>query len=366
MEDAGQVTAEPTESERAPRRDGRTATAGPRRTCAAGQREGGSRRAAFHEERDQYRLLFRAFLQRLFESDLFPDTVDPRLLAVWLAAALAGPPAFFAVRLWTLYGPGMTDADLVLASVPHKLFFIGYSMAVSGLLTVLVWDALFPRPARRRRPRRPARAHGHRRRGEAGRADRVRRRLRRGREHPGLRALPAGRRRPAPGRRRRPLPARALRRHRLRRRPGVPGPRLGAGGPGPRPAPAAPAAGVDARAAPVRGPADRVALLRPRPAARARRRRSGRDARGAGGGGRPVSVPRAAGQPRRGPAAAGVVTPTRLRGWTSGCSATRSAGASALRRWPHASLSPSRTAGAGWPLPPHCSTTTRSSRRSGS
>ena len=105
------------------------------------------------------------------------------------------------------------------------------------------------RPARRRHPRRPARAHAHRGCSEAGRAGRVRRRLRHGREHPGLRALPAGRRRPAPVRRRRPLPARALRRHRLRRRPGVPGPRLGAGGPGPRPAPAAPAAGVDARAA---------------------------------------------------------------------------------------------------------------------
>ena len=104
----------------------------------------GPRRVAFGEERGQFRLLFRAFLQRLFESDLLPDTADPRLLAVWLAAALASPPAFFALRLWTLYGPGMTDAELALASVPHKLYFIGYSMAVSGLLTVLVWDALFP------------------------------------------------------------------------------------------------------------------------------------------------------------------------------------------------------------------------------
>ena len=138
------MTAEPTGSERSPRQDGRAAARRPRRTCAAGQREGGSRWAAFQEERDQYRLLFRAFLRRLFENDLFPDTVDPRLLAVWLAAALASPPAFFALRLWTLYGPGMTDAELALASVPHKLFFIGYSMAVSGLLTVLVWDALFP------------------------------------------------------------------------------------------------------------------------------------------------------------------------------------------------------------------------------
>ena len=70
----------------------------------------GPRRVAFGEERGQFRLLFRAFLQRLFESDLLPDTADPRLLAVWLAAALASPPAFFALRLWTLYGPGMTDA----------------------------------------------------------------------------------------------------------------------------------------------------------------------------------------------------------------------------------------------------------------
>ena len=106
--------------------------------------EGGSRRIAFNDERDQCRVLFRTFLERLFENDLFPETVDLRLLAVWLAAALASPPAIFALRLWTLYGSGMSDAELALTSVPHKLYFIGYSMAVSGLLTVLVWDALFP------------------------------------------------------------------------------------------------------------------------------------------------------------------------------------------------------------------------------
>ena len=56
----------------------------------------GPRRIAFGEERDRFRLLFRTFLPRPFESDLLPETVDPRLPAVWLAAALASPPAFFA------------------------------------------------------------------------------------------------------------------------------------------------------------------------------------------------------------------------------------------------------------------------------
>lgn len=67
-------------------------------------------------------------------------------------AALARPLAFFAVRLWTLYGPGMTDAELALATVPHKLDFIGYSIAVSGLLTVLLQSS---RTASYRRVRTP-------------------------------------------------------------------------------------------------------------------------------------------------------------------------------------------------------------------
>ena len=98
----------------------------------------------FDNEREQFRVLFPAFLRRLFENDLVPETVDLRQSALWLAALLTIPPAIFAITLSLFYGSWMTDERLALRSVPHKLYFIGYSMAAVGLLTVLVWNALFP------------------------------------------------------------------------------------------------------------------------------------------------------------------------------------------------------------------------------
>ena len=95
-------------------------------------------------ERDQFRILFRTFLQGLFENDLVPETVDLRQSALWLAAVFMVPPGIFALFLSLSYGSWMTDEELALRSVPQKLYFIGYSMAAVGFVTVLVWDRLFP------------------------------------------------------------------------------------------------------------------------------------------------------------------------------------------------------------------------------
>ena len=95
-------------------------------------------------ERDQFRALFRTFLRGLFENDLVPDTVDLRQSALWLAAVFMIPPAVFPFLLSLSYGSWMTDEELALRAVPQKLYFIGYSMAAVGFVTVLVWDKLFP------------------------------------------------------------------------------------------------------------------------------------------------------------------------------------------------------------------------------
>ena len=95
-------------------------------------------------ERRQFRVLFRTFLQGLFENDLVPETVDLRQSALWLAAVFMIPPAVFALFLSLSYGSWMTDEELALRAVPQKLYFIGYSMAAVGFVTVLVWDKLFP------------------------------------------------------------------------------------------------------------------------------------------------------------------------------------------------------------------------------
>ena len=105
---------------------------------------GRNRGIGVDNERDQFRVLFRTFLRGLFENDLVPATVDLRQSALWLAAVFMIPPAVFALVLSLSYGSWMTDDELALRAVPQKLYFIGYSMAVVGFVTVLVWDRLFP------------------------------------------------------------------------------------------------------------------------------------------------------------------------------------------------------------------------------
>ena len=104
-------------------------------------RDGGT---GVDDERAQFRLLFRTFLGGLFENDLVPETVDLRQSALWLAAVFMIPPAIFALFVSLSYGSWMTDEELALRAVPQKLYFIGYSMAAVGFVTVLVWDKLFP------------------------------------------------------------------------------------------------------------------------------------------------------------------------------------------------------------------------------
>ncbi len=105
---------------------------------------GRNRGIGVDDEGDQFRVLFRTFLRGLFENDLVPATVDLRQSALWLAAVFMIPPAVFALVLSLSYGSWMTDDELALRAVPQKLYFIGYSMAVVGFVTVLVWDRLFP------------------------------------------------------------------------------------------------------------------------------------------------------------------------------------------------------------------------------
>ena len=102
------------------------------------------RRAGLDEERQQFRVLFRTFLRRLFHNDLVPESVDLRESAIVMAAVLTVPPSFYAVASAWSYGSWMGDLQLAMRAVPHKLYFIGYSMAAVGLVTVLTWDALFP------------------------------------------------------------------------------------------------------------------------------------------------------------------------------------------------------------------------------
>ena len=63
-----------------------------------------ARRDGLDEEREQFRVLFRAFLRRLFHNDLVPETVDLRESAIVMAAVLTVPPSLYAVAAAWSYG----------------------------------------------------------------------------------------------------------------------------------------------------------------------------------------------------------------------------------------------------------------------
>ena len=90
------------------------------------------RRAGLGEERQQFRVLFRTFLRRLFHNDLVPETVDLRQSAIVMAAVLTVPPSFYAVASAWSYGSWMGDLQLATRAVPHKVESTTGAVAVGG------------------------------------------------------------------------------------------------------------------------------------------------------------------------------------------------------------------------------------------
>ena len=102
-------------------------------------------------EREQFPLLVRSFLQRLFENDLLPEGVDIRQSVIWLAALFAAPGILSLVLLTKYMVLGIIVnqfperlAELERATWGDELFFLLYSMTAVGFLTVLVWESVFP------------------------------------------------------------------------------------------------------------------------------------------------------------------------------------------------------------------------------
>jgi hypothetical protein len=98
------------------------------------------------DEQRQFVLLFRSFFARLFESDLTPEGFDASDAIAWLVPIFAAPAAMVSLWLFPKYAlvVELVPEQFAVASRPDWLFFVGYSMAAVGLLTVLVWEALFP------------------------------------------------------------------------------------------------------------------------------------------------------------------------------------------------------------------------------
>lgn len=89
------------------------------------------------------RLLARTFFARFFESDLLPADVPQAQFVIWSLALLAAPGLLLPVRLIgnLLQAPPASLPDSLLL---HRLIFITLSMTIAGVVTLIIWDGVFP------------------------------------------------------------------------------------------------------------------------------------------------------------------------------------------------------------------------------
>ena len=96
---------------------------------------------------DQLRTLTRAFLVRFFESEITTGSDDIKGAFFWLLAALAMPGLFIPWLMvfdWHLIGMFQGADALREASRAEKVFYLGFSMIASGMLTAIAWNSLLP------------------------------------------------------------------------------------------------------------------------------------------------------------------------------------------------------------------------------
>src|SRR5579864_1831834 len=94
---------------------------------------------------DLFQVLIRHFFGRFFDNELVSRQGEAAASVTKLIGALAAPGmiCFWLMPKYTVLA--LQPARIAEpASLPDKLFFLTFSMAVMGFVTVLEWDALFP------------------------------------------------------------------------------------------------------------------------------------------------------------------------------------------------------------------------------
>lgn len=91
-------------------------------------------------------VLVPSFFRRIVENDLVPEDLDLSDALSWVVPLFAAPPAVVALWLLPKYSlmADLASDQFAVLSRGDKLFFIGYSMAVVGFVTALLWERLFP------------------------------------------------------------------------------------------------------------------------------------------------------------------------------------------------------------------------------
>jgi hypothetical protein len=94
----------------------------------------------------QFRFLVRTFATRLIDGETSRASVAQVQFLIWSIALLTLPSLRVPMAAWRVYmkaarqTPGLVD----LATYPHKLFFLGYTVLGVGLLALVIWDGMFP------------------------------------------------------------------------------------------------------------------------------------------------------------------------------------------------------------------------------
>ena len=99
------------------------------------------------DPRAQLRALTRAFLTRFFESELTSGPDDLKGSFFWLLAALAMPGLFIPWLMvfdWHMIALIQGPDALREASQAEKVFYLGFSMIASAVLTTIAWSSLLP------------------------------------------------------------------------------------------------------------------------------------------------------------------------------------------------------------------------------
>ena len=96
---------------------------------------------------DPFRALTRTFLARFFENEITAGFDDLKGMFFWLLAALTVPGLFIPWLMsfdWNIIALLHGPEALREASQAEKVFYLGFAMATSGLLTVTAWSSLLP------------------------------------------------------------------------------------------------------------------------------------------------------------------------------------------------------------------------------
>jgi hypothetical protein len=92
------------------------------------------------------RLLINTFFGRLFENDIFSSSVAASQSVMWMLAAIATPGVMMSGSLMFAYahqralGPAVLDRSMMV----NQAFHVDFVMAISGVVTMLVWSSLTP------------------------------------------------------------------------------------------------------------------------------------------------------------------------------------------------------------------------------